>query len=369
MNLDPEFAWVEFRGSFLKKSEDLSVRWLLLLWLAGCSSKPQLATSDLIERLAVRGPEAYNLLLERKQDADIDLVVAALGHRRSRVRAACARLLGSYQDVTRVDPMLPLLDDPVASVRESAAESVFRLCEVHDVLALLARAETSLLARQALLVAVLAEPDELAEPEWLDWLLGCRDDSLQASMFAALARHPRPAAQGERKHLLAAYDRLLERARSCAFERGLPWELRVQALEFITSQSARQALPLVLYWAGSSAVPDYVREAALLMLGRCGQSWLLDYLRAVVEDQAVAARLRRAALAASLKYLEPEPAAQFLQEQARDQDPRYREAVYSLLASHPRAFELLSQAGRREVNREQAAALSRLLVEAERRLP
>ena len=343
----------------------------VLFWsLVGCSRPQPVSTADLIERLAVRGPETYNALAERKEVGDVRLVEAALGHRRSRVRAGCARLIGSYQDVTRVDSLLPLLDDPVATVREAAAHSVFRLWEVGEVLSWIQRRTTSRRARQALMLAVLDAPVELLEPEWLEWLLGLEGDpELEASMFSALSRHGRPQGN-EREALERAYERLLARARRCAQSPRYSWELRVEALQFWTNFAPGEVIPLALYWSGSPDVSEYARESGMAVLGRCGQNWLAGYLRSQAENTAVPIRQRRAALASLVRYMDPKDSADYLLRQsATVADPRFREEMYFLMSHHPQAVDLLPRAGERELNRDLAAQLSRLLADLERRRP
>ncbi len=147
-----------------------TLRWLVLLWLAGCASPPPAPRSLVHSLSGPEGVEAYARLMGRREPEVLSALGEGLRHPSTRVRTQCVRLVTMQKDITWAPELKRLLGDPEESVRSASARALAGLIDTAECLEILRNSEVNEKTRLQLLDALLRDSLELCEPELVDWL-------------------------------------------------------------------------------------------------------------------------------------------------------------------------------------------------------
>lgn len=332
---------------------------VLLIALFGLAACQRQDSRQLVEGLASGdGVACFAALRQDDSSRCRAAIISGTAHRSARVRSQCARLLGLSQDISTVTNLQAMLTDPDLGVRQQAARALVPLLDSDELVELLKSQQLPVVARAAIVSAMLRDPAELTETGFLDWLL---DRSHPAQMRVFLYRALRDShapcygdARGEAKLkpvVEQARRRIAEQVRADVHNRAEPVEVRAAALPLLAALAQGQAVAEILAVFESRDSGPRLREAAILALGCTRQPQALATLGPVASDPNLPLSLRLGAVG-GLSGLGNQDAAQALRSLLSDSDPRIRAKTATALYAirDQSALEPLRQALEQELD-------------------
>lgn len=276
----------------------------LLIWLAWTHlSGPGPRTPEaLVEGLA--GSDAVNCFAELRQNEE-DLATAAIvkgtKHKRARVRAQCARLLGERQDIALVPALTAMLDDPDSGVSNNAAKALIPLLDDDEVLELLRSSRLEPDSQLVMASALLRDQGMLANAAFVDWLLDpTHEPQVRAGIYNAIRlRHTDSYGQRrlEKDNLAAvraARQRIARQAQSEAFDPECNEAVRCTALIAYARLLGTEAYPRVVPMLKGQS--QNLREAALVAVVATKDPRSVEVLSRILQDSGEAEPVRIVAL-------------------------------------------------------------------------
>lgn len=290
----------------------MKIRLLLssALLLSGCSGQPD--PRQLVQGLGGDQAVECAAALRQREDA-LPALLEGTRSPNPRLRSQCARLLGMLRDVRVIDGLKPLLCDPQPEVRSQAARALVSLVETPELVGWLRGTELDRNGRLSLTRALLRDPSELVEPQWVDWL--CErspDPEWRLQLYEAMLEFYAPEfgkarkEQSLRDDVLAARARVAASCRADALNTSTKEALRVPAIQVYALYGGPPTLPELQAMVHSSRPGS---ELFLWSLVACGMSknpaavtYLASFLQSGSENQ-------RVATLAGLSYVSGKPGA------------------------------------------------------------
>jgi HEAT repeat protein len=244
---------------------------ILSLFLVACG-QASLNPDQLVEALAGSGAAEASRQLSRDERAEFSqALIGGLKHPEARVRGQCAVILGNRNDVHFASPLIPVLDDKEAGVRSQAARSLARLLDAQQLLEILRQPQISSAARFALIEALLRIPEDLAEPQLVDYLLEPHPEPMVTHIFQCLNSTWSPCRMREAKspELALAHQALARYAFQVARATSASPALRKNALTLYATFQGESSFETLKKIVSHKSQPDFMREGAVLGLGLC----------------------------------------------------------------------------------------------------